>query len=564
MNRLFEALSEMEMLQPAAVPVWRRGVTPALSEIEPCLAAPLVVAEQPEIEEPSPKSSVIEFPQDMAALLPELPADAVENGVSPLLEESLPNDLASLIAVLQAEMDEMAAGSAPSAAQEAHASAPIPEFECTALAVEDAEPDFLMMEATAPIPLEFVRHEPIVGNAVFENTLPAEGTEDRPGASSPSPCATPEQAVSEVPVADSPVSDAPADWLLEEERSHSSFDEGLSAEEFPFGMAPLVLVLEPDIQQMELNFAAAMPPATEAASDADAQESKDEAVAHRAASAAAPAGLAQSSAAAEVVAKISEPAPARKDGIAPVRAVSPAEPAPLRSVILKVRPEARLVALSDPDGLGAEKFRALVTRLEHQHKQCGLRSFQVTSSVISEGKTLVSGNIALTLARHLGAKTLLVEGDLHRPTLASLFGLERMSGLNHWWSGRNRDLSHYAHQFEDMPLWFLPAGKPCDRPSDILRSARFVSAFEQLAGEFEWIVVDSTPMVPIVDVNLWSRIVDGTLLVAREGVTPVKALKQGLLALDHPNLIGMVLNDASSTTDSKYDGQYYGTPKRNK
>jgi Mrp family chromosome partitioning ATPase len=64
-----------------------------------------------------------------------------------------------------------------------------------------------------------------------------------------------------------------------------------------------------------------------------------------------------------------------------------------------------------------------------------------------------------------------------------------------------------------------------------------------------------------VDVNLWSRLVDGTLLVVREGVTPVKALKQGLRALDHPNLIGVVMNEASAITEKKYAGQYYGAPK---
>ena len=64
-----------------------------------------------------------------------------------------------------------------------------------------------------------------------------------------------------------------------------------------------------------------------------------------------------------------------------------------------------------------------------------LKSFQVTSSVIDEGKTLVAGNVAVTLAKYSGSKTLLVEGDLHRPSLASLFGLSELRGLNHWWSG---------------------------------------------------------------------------------------------------------------------------------
>jgi Mrp family chromosome partitioning ATPase len=110
----------------------------------------------------------------------------------------------------------------------------------------------------------------------------------------------------------------------------------------------------------------------------------------------------------------------------------------------------------------------------------------------------------------------------------------------------------------EMPLWFLPAGRPSDQPSDLLRSARFAKAFAQLASQFEWIVVDSTPMLPIVDVNLWSKLVDGTLLVVREGVTPVKALKRGLKALDNPKLIGVVINEVAEFDNVGYAGQYYG------
>jgi capsular exopolysaccharide synthesis family protein len=234
------------------------------------------------------------------------------------------------------------------------------------------------------------------------------------------------------------------------------------------------------------------------------------------------------------------------------------ETLPGRSVSVNPSPESRLVALTAPNSLGAEKFRALVTRLDHMAKQGQLKSLQVTSSVINEGKTLVAGNLAVTLAKYSGAKTLLIEGDLHRPTLASLFGLTELSGLTQWWSGRDQELTPFLHRVNDTSLWFLSAGKPCERPSDIIRSARFAKAFTQLASQFEWIVVDSTPMAPIVDVNLWSKLVDGALLVVREGQTPAKALKKGLQALDHPKLIGVVMNEASGSDHGNYDGQYYG------
>jgi receptor protein-tyrosine kinase len=243
---------------------------------------------------------------------------------------------------------------------------------------------------------------------------------------------------------------------------------------------------------------------------------------------------------------------------APPQAVATESGVPVSVV---AQPESRLVALSNPNGLGAEKFRALVTRLDHFRKQSDLKSFQVTSSVIHEGKTVVAGNTAVTLAKYSGSKTLVIEGDLHRPMLSTLFGIGALSGLSDWWTRGSSDLAPFLHRLNDMSLWFLSAGKPCDRPSEILRSARFAKAFAQLASQFEWIVVDSTPMLPIVDVNLWSKLVDGTLLVVREGLTPVKALKKGLQALDQPKLIGVVMNETSESDKENYDNQYYSAVK---
>jgi capsular exopolysaccharide synthesis family protein len=232
-----------------------------------------------------------------------------------------------------------------------------------------------------------------------------------------------------------------------------------------------------------------------------------------------------------------------------------------RSVMVQPPTTSRLVAWTDPNSLGAEKFRALSVRLDAIRRHEELKSVQVTSSVINEGKSFVAANLAVTLAKYSGFKTLLIEGDLHRPTLASMFGLKDLQGLSDWWSGRNKDLARYMLRFTGTGLWFLPAGKACDRPSEILRSAQLAEAFSQLSGQFDWIVIDSTPMLPVIDANLWSRLVDGTLLVVREGIAPLKALKKGLQSLDHPKLIGVVVNEASEFDQIDYNAQYYGAGK---
>jgi capsular exopolysaccharide synthesis family protein len=227
-------------------------------------------------------------------------------------------------------------------------------------------------------------------------------------------------------------------------------------------------------------------------------------------------------------------------------------------VKIKVSPKARLVSLSAPRSLGAEKFRALATRLENMRQQRELKSFQVTSSVISEGKSLVAANLAVTLATSNKSRVLLIEGDLHKPTLASLFGVSEVKGLGDWWAGADEEITDFLYKFDDMPLWFLSAGKAHDQPSDVLQSARVREVLASLATQFDWIIVDSTPMLPIVDANLWSRLLDGTLLVVREGVATVNALKKGLESFDNPKLLGVVLNEASELDHGNYGYSHYG------
>jgi capsular exopolysaccharide synthesis family protein len=237
--------------------------------------------------------------------------------------------------------------------------------------------------------------------------------------------------------------------------------------------------------------------------------------------------------------------------------VVPTELDGLTSVKVKMTPSSRLVALSEPQSLGAEKFRALVTRLENLRRQREMKSLQITSGVINEGKTLIAANLAVTFAKHSRSKVLLLEGDLHRPGLAGLLGLNDLRGLSHWWSEQAPDIAHFLMQLNDMPLWFITAGAVHEQPSHILQSARFAEAFNRLAGWFDWIVVDSTPMLPGADANLWSRLVDGTLLVVRERVASVRALRKGLESLDNLKLIGTVLNEASESERTRYADYSY-------
>lgn len=229
----------------------------------------------------------------------------------------------------------------------------------------------------------------------------------------------------------------------------------------------------------------------------------------------------------------------------------------LGSITLKVRPAPGLVSLTEPKSLGAEKFRALATRLEFLRRQNKMRSLQVTSSTNNEGKTFVAANLAITLAKYSCPRVLLLEGDLHRPSIGGLLGQSDLRGISDWWSNRDQDLERFVLRFDGTSLWFLGAGTGAEQPSEILQSTQFVEAFKRLSGWFDWIVVDSTPMLSVSDANLWSRLVDGTLLVVREGVASVKALQRGLKSLDNLKLIGAVMNGASECDLTGYGYNYH-------
>jgi capsular exopolysaccharide synthesis family protein len=222
---------------------------------------------------------------------------------------------------------------------------------------------------------------------------------------------------------------------------------------------------------------------------------------------------------------------------------------------ISILPGSRLVCLSDQESLAAEKFRFLGVRLRQIQQSRPLRKILITSTIPEEGKSVVSGNLAAVLARRKQQRTLLLEGDLRRPVLGARFGLGRLPGLTEWLQGEPRPMTSIYH-LDGAGFWFLPAGHPAENPLELMQSGRLSLLIEQLTSSFDWIIIDSPPVLPLADTSLWSRLVDGVLLVAREGVTQKRQLKRGLEALDRSKLLGMVLNSSTNTDHENYYQRY--------
>ena len=219
--------------------------------------------------------------------------------------------------------------------------------------------------------------------------------------------------------------------------------------------------------------------------------------------------------------------------------------------------DARLVCLTDQGGLAAEQFRVLGLKLRHLRERRKLKRIVVTGTAPEEGKSLIAANLALNQSRSKVFKTLLVDGDLRRPTVASRFGCDRsLPGLSECLRGEQQ-LSDVVHKLKGSGLWLLPAGSAPENPLELMQRGHLPQLLDRLGEFFDWIIIDTPPVVPVADTTFWMKLADGVLLVTREGVSEKKQLERALEVIDHSTMLGVVLNSCSSN-EQKYHYARYG------
>jgi capsular exopolysaccharide synthesis family protein len=216
-----------------------------------------------------------------------------------------------------------------------------------------------------------------------------------------------------------------------------------------------------------------------------------------------------------------------------------------------VPPQSRVVCVTDKESLAAEKFRFLAVRLRQLQQSRPLKKVLVTSTIPQEGKSMTAANLACALARRTNQKTLLVDGDLRRPSVARLFGLGKISGISEWLQGERGPISSIYH-LEDAGLWVLPSGNIPRNPLELIQSGKLAALMEQLTSWFDWIVIDTPPVLPLADTSIWMRMSDGVILVARQGTTERDQLKRGIEAIEPSKLLGALLNGSTNTRKSDY------------
>jgi capsular exopolysaccharide synthesis family protein len=230
-------------------------------------------------------------------------------------------------------------------------------------------------------------------------------------------------------------------------------------------------------------------------------------------------------------------------------------------------PEQRIITLTNHSGAGAEMFRVLSTRLAHMKDKRPLSKLLVSSAVVDEGKSVVAVNLAIALAQRPGERVLLAEADLRRPTASRLLSPSPTVGITEWHEGK-LDIQKALYRVADLPLWFLSAGKGVPKPLPVLESLEFANMLDTVSAYFDWVVLDSTPMLPMADAASLARLSDGVLVVVREGYTRRRMLNKALDTIDKKKLLGCVFNEAASQQANYdrfggYKSYYSNNKKRN-
>ncbi len=221
-------------------------------------------------------------------------------------------------------------------------------------------------------------------------------------------------------------------------------------------------------------------------------------------------------------------------------------------IVCRTPVEEPIVTGHDDHGLGGEKFRALCHRLRQVRQSRVLSKLLITSAVPKEGKTFIALNLAVTWATS-PARVVLVDTDMRQSGLSRALGLPLLPGLADYLEERI-PLEQAFRLVEPFGLYYVPAGSPTANPVNLLQKPLLAEFLTQAAAAFDWVVVDSPPLMPVADAQCLAGLCDGTLLVVRPGCTPRDGLEQALRALQGSFTVGIVLNGSG---DAYRDHYYY-------
>jgi len=214
----------------------------------------------------------------------------------------------------------------------------------------------------------------------------------------------------------------------------------------------------------------------------------------------------------------------------------------------------QLIALRDPRSPAAEAYRTLRTNIQFSSLDKPLHTLLATSSAPDEGKSTTVANLAVTLAQ-AEQRVILVDCDLRRPSLHTLFGVPNEAGLTSAILAQDDiPLPLQATVVPDLKL--LTSGPLPPRPSDILGSRRMEIVITRLREQADIVLFDTPPVIAVSDAVVLATRVDGVLLVFQAGKTSRERARRArdMLVRVKANIIGVILNNAQLEREYTYYG----------
>jgi polysaccharide biosynthesis transport protein len=213
----------------------------------------------------------------------------------------------------------------------------------------------------------------------------------------------------------------------------------------------------------------------------------------------------------------------------------------------------RTLAIVDPFNQAVEAYRNLRTNVQFLGIERKVRVIQVTSSRAAEGKSTTAANLAVVLSQ-TGSSVVLVDADLRKPNLHTMFSIDASNGLTNNLGGDPMELT--LQRINDQ-LFVIVAGPIPQNPSELLSGRRMDAFSDELARRFDYVIIDSAPVLAVSDAAALSRHVDGVLLVARAKGVSLPQLRRSLETLHQAGapVLGIVLNRAK--VDTTISGEYH-------
>ena len=214
-----------------------------------------------------------------------------------------------------------------------------------------------------------------------------------------------------------------------------------------------------------------------------------------------------------------------------------------------------LIVKNQPKSPISEAYRRIRTNIEFSNVDNEFKSILFVSATASEGKTTTISNVAMTL-KDAGKKVIIVDCDLRKPRIHKFFDLSNKKGLTDILI-ENIDYKLYIQRHEESSLDIITSGKIPDNPSELLVSNSMKRFIEKLKENYDYILIDSPPIVPVTDGTILASFLDRVVLVCASGQVEIDMAKRAKEALDKvgANILGTVLNKVA--VDSKKYSYYY-------